>query len=842
MKTECRELIRELKSLSQKDAELAGAKAANLGELARAGFRVPDGFVLTVQAFKRFVDANRLSASSPPEEVESAAVPEEVSHALLKAAHGLEGIPLAVRSSGVAEDLKGASFAGQYETVLNVLGTEALLAAVRRCWASAFGPRVAAYKESKAVVGVPNMALLVQRMVTPDAAGVAFTANPVSGDLDEVVVSAVRGLGERLVSGQVSPDEWSLKYGRAVCRSSPEGAIDAAQAREIADMAKRAEVHFGCPQDIEWAISGSQLFLLQSRPITTLPGKEAEKVPVPVEVPPGFWERESSHFWQPPSPLLRTTYLPAQIAGLAAMCQALYLPFEKMDYREIGGWVYQHMVPLGGKDRNPPPNWLMYLLLRLLPAMRSRVKGMARLIRDDISSSYIDQWFNEWKPGQIERIAELRAVELPALSDQDLDRHLAEVLAFFGESARIHGLVMGTELANAFLAFTCRDLFGWDDVQTLRLLSGLSATTSSASLRLAGLSQMVREQPKLRQLLEAGSAEQTMEQLANVAPDFARAFASYQQDFGCRAVAFEVALPTIAETPALTIGLILNQARRSYDPQTDAAVLAQERNSALAAANELLAHRSPQDRQRFERDLNRAQRAYPIREDHELYLGQAPLALLRYTALEIGRRLAQRDQLAERDDVFWLELPELQDALRSGGDHRPLVQRRKAERAWAEAHPGPASYGKPAGKPPASLFPRDSRVMMSGVIWTLDRAQAIEQSAQTQEGGDTIRGIAASCGTYTGTARVVLNEGQFSKVKAGDVLVCPTTSPVWSMLFPSIGALVTDSGGILSHPAIIAREYRVPAVVATGNATQLLRDGQRVTVDGSAGRVQVESQ
>ena len=483
----------------------------------------------------------------------------------------------------------------------------------------------------------------------------------------------------------------------------------------------------------------------------------------------------------------------------------------------------------------------MYLLVRLLPVMRSRVKGMARLIRNDISNSFIDKWFNEWKPGQIKHITELRAVELFSLSDENLNRHLAEVLAFLCESLKIHGLLMGVELSNALLAFTCRELFGWDDKQTVCLLSGLSATTSSASLRLAELSQMARKQPKLLQLLESGNVEQMVEQLANVAPDFARAFESYQQDFGCRAVAFEVALPTIAETPTLAISLILNQVKRSYDPQTDSAVLAQERNSALATAEELLANRSPHDRQLFERDLKRAQRAYPIREDHEFYLGQAPLALLRYTALEIGRRLAQRGQLSERDDVIWLEVPELQNALQSGDDYRRLVQRRKAERTWVEAHQGPASYGKRTNPPSASVFPRDARVMMAGVIWMFERMQALEQSAQAQKEGDTIRGIAASSGNYTGKVRVILNEGQFSKIQAGDVLVCPTTSPVWSMLFPSIGALVTDSGGILSHPAIIAREYRVPAVVATGNATQLLRDGQRVTVDGSGGVVKVEA-
>ncbi len=836
-------LTLELNVISRKTVGLAGAKAANLGELAHAGFPVPGGFVLTVKAFDRFIDTNRLSANSPPEEVASAVLPEEVSNALSKAAWQLRDVPLAVRSSGVAEDLKGASFAGQYETVLNVRGTEALVAAIKRCWASAFSARVIAYKESKGVLGIPKIALLVQRMVIPYAAGVAFTANPVTGDLSEVMVSAVRGLGERLVSGQVSPDEWIVKDRKAVCRYCPESAINGAQARKIADMAKRAEKHFGSPQDIEWAISGNQLYLLQSRPITTLPGNEAEKVLVAVEVPPGFWERESSHYPQPLSPLQRSFDLPHQIAGLANMCQQLSLPFEGVDYREIGGWVYQHIVPLGGKDLKPPPNWLMFLLIRLMPSIRSRVKGMARLVRNDISSSLINRWYDEWKPGQIKKIAELRDVDLSSRSDEDLNRHLTSVMTLLSESSTTHGMVIGIELADAMLAFTCRDFFGWNDQQTLRLLSGLSTATSAASSRLAELSQMVRKQPELRLLLESGDESQLMVRLASMAPDFARAFMSYQQEFGCRAVAYEVALPTIAETPSLTISLILNQLKRIYDPQTDANILANERNSALTVAEELLTHRPPQDKQRFERDLNRAQLAYPVREDHEFYLSQAPLALLRYIALEIGCRLVKRAQLFERDDVFWLEVSELVSSLQNGSDCRSLVEQRKVERTWVEARPGPASYGKPAGPPPSpSIFPRHASFMIAGMKWFFESMSAQKDSAQTQKDGDTIRGIAASPGNYSGTVRIILNEGQFTKIQIGDVLVCLTTSPVWSMVFPSIGALVTDAGGILSHPAIIAREYRVPAVVATGNATQLLRDGQRVRVDGSSGVVKLEAE
>jgi len=225
-----------LADLTRADAGVAGSKAANLGDLLRAGFPVPEGFVLTTAAFERFLAANALGFDATPEAVRAAQLLPDVEIALRSAAAGLDGVALAVRSSAVAEDLAGASFAGQYETVLGVRGPEAVCEAVKRCWASAFSARVAAYRKAREpqqqparqtqeVLGAPPaavtaaerdiasvaMAVLVQRLVEADAAGVAFTANPVTGDRGEVVVSAVRGLGERLVSGQVTPDEWGVR-------------------------------------------------------------------------------------------------------------------------------------------------------------------------------------------------------------------------------------------------------------------------------------------------------------------------------------------------------------------------------------------------------------------------------------------------------------------------------------------------------------------------------------------------------------------------------------------------------------------------------------------------------
>jgi pyruvate,water dikinase len=218
------------------------------------------------------------------------------------------------------------------------------------------------------------------------------------------------------------------------------------------------------------------------------------------------------------------------------------------------------------------------------------------------------------------------------------------------------------------------------------------------------------------------------------------------------------------------------------------------------------------------------------------------MALMRYAVLELGRRLAVRRQIAQRDDVFFLESEEVRMALRDRGDRRALVARRKGERAWVESHPGPASYGKDPGPPPSFMaLPAEARFVMEAVLWARTRVFAAEHSGHAQADGRVLQGIAASPGVYTGPARVIMNESEFARLQPGDVLVCPMTSPVWSVLFPSVGALVTDTGGILSHPAIIAREYRVPAVVATGNATRVLRDGQTVTVDGNTGSVETTS-
>jgi phosphohistidine swiveling domain-containing protein len=823
--TRARELVPLSDAAGRPDE--VGVKAANLSVVMAAGFPVPDGVVLTAGALGGAFTGLQ----------DDAPVPVSIERWIREALERLGPGPVAVRSSGIAEDLADASYAGQYETVLGVEGLEAVAAAVRRCWASATAARVAAYERGRSA-GPPRMAVLIQRLVPADAAGVAFTANPVSGARDETLVSAVRGLGDRLVTGEVTPDEWIVRGDRADCRRGAAAAIDAKTARSIAELAGRLEVLFGAPQDVEWALAGGMLYVLQARPITALPEPAEAAVPVPVDVPEGFWEREASHFPLPLSPMTRSVQMAAQNDALARAFAEHGILSDGLAFRDIGGWMYVRVVPPGGMDRPTPPAPLMWLLLRVHPQLRSRVAAARRATRDDLAGQIIRQWHDKTRPDLERRIDELRDVQIEALDDQALREHLARLVSLCGEGIEAHfRLHAPIAFARFELARACRDLLGWDEPRAFELLTGLSAMSTAPALELSELSRLAATRPRMRELVERADRE-AVSLLSREDPEFDAAFRQYQREYAMRARRYEVSDPTLAETPELTLATLRDQLRRGYDASGQAAALAARRAAVLAEARDLLATRDEADRARFERALARAEAAHPVHEENEFFTVSVPLALSRYALLELGRRLVSRGVIADRDDVFFLELDEALAAFANGGDQRELVARRKGERAWVLAHPGPATYGQQPGQLPLSVLPAESRTAMGAMLWTVDLMFAAARSAQRQSPDATIlTGIAASPGRYTGTVRVVAGEHEFEKIQAGDILVCPVTSPVWSVLFSRIGGLVTDSGGILSHPAIIAREYGVPAVVATGNATALLRDGERVTVDGDAGAV-----
>ena len=792
------------------DTNRVGRKAAVLGELLNAGFPVPAGFVI------------------PADVLPSGGV--HLSDAIVAALGGIVrafDAPLAVRSSSVAEDLADSSYAGQYESILDVIGAAELVEAVRTCVRSADAARVAVYQEANGG-GPGRMSVLVQRLVDADAAGVAFTANPVTGARDEVIVNAVRGLGDRLVSGTATADQWSVRDGVAHLEHDTEQSITENQVLAVADLARRVEKHFGVPQDIEWAIAEGQLWLLQARPITALPDPPVGQQPIEINVPIGSWQR-SNYAPEPLTPMFGSLMLPR----LHALTENLF-PYsigERIEFCEIGGWLYSRFVKADTPER-----------------IKAKLGKAIAAVQSDAPSAFYHNWFDKTEPHLTARLATLREDLSDDMVDAHLLSHLEDVHEVWQDALTAHFQCGGNgTFVLGELGVTCRDLLGWDAPQTLSLLLGLGGKTTEPAYKLAELADIARARPATAKLIDQATEidDEFWDVLWDTDPYFCAAFDRYQEDYGHRTLGMDIVEPTLAERPDLVLALIRGQLTRGFNPATDKERLRDERAEAEATARAALADRPSDEREKFERVLIQAQWAHPGRDDSH-YLTQVAGGLLRRAVLAIGERLATRGQIANRDDVFLLTHYEACSALLDGVDQRTLVRQRAGERAWAVANRGPETYGTPdaADRDPAALLdtlPPPARHLVDVGLWAwkeVSGERAATPAAANQQ-TRVLYGIAGSRGRHTGRVRVITTEAEFGRLQPGDVLVCPETNPQWAVLFPSVGALVTDHGGLLSHPAIIAREYRVPAVLATRDATSRLFDSQIVTVDGDNGVVEI---
>ena len=806
------ELIVGLGDPGDHGAEATGTKAANLARLAASGFPVPDGFVVTTAA------CDRIAAGAD--------FPQELRARIGAHLDRLGPGPVAVRSSGTAEDLGDASYAGQYETVLNVEGLEAVIEAIGRCLDSASSEQVRAYRKSEARA---PMAVLVQRMVPAVAAGVAFTANPVTGDA-EVLVSAVKGLGERLVSGESTPDEWVLRGPEVSCVSSPEEALDRHRVADVARLAVAVEKLFGSPQDVEWAATERETFILQARPITALP--VAPHIEVPSE---GFWQKDDAHFPTPLTPFGASVYLPAMEGVMRPVVEEFGLMLDGMEQRSLGGEVYLRAVPFGGRDRPAPPPWAMWLAARLVPALRRRARAAEAAVAAGLPERLLDRWEGEWRAAFGREFQELRSIDMASLGDDALLAHLDRLKEFLQRGEEVHfRLVAPLSFALYELGATCKELLGLGGIRALDLVTGASDASAEPGRELRSLAQRIAADPAALHAITSSDGD-GMDRLREAAPAFGKEFDEYLERYGHRPVSYDPGDATLFERPEMVAGLLIQQVRDA----TSSSGGPGGPPDALSRARADLSEHSEEDRARFERAVAYARRAYGQREDNIFWLDNQPCALLRYCALEFGRRLAERGVLARPDDAVFLEDSELCEAL-AGGETEPLhglVHRRKAERAWVTAHPGPLSYGKAPGPPP-DLSPLPPALRLVNTVFS-QLMGGMAAPAPAQDVANELRGLPASPGRYSGTVRVIRDQTEFAKLAPGDVLVAPATSPAWSVLFLHAGAVVTDGGGVLSHTAVIAREYGVPAVLATGEATRRLSDGDLVTVDGTTGVVSI---
>lgn len=770
------------------DAARYGTKAATLALLRQAGCRVPDGFVLAAGAA---LDRKAIAAG------------------LAQLGSG----PWVARSSAIAEDLEDASFAGQYESVLNLTTHDAVLAATQRVITSGSATHLASYQGAASPSPAARVAVLIQQQVAARAAGIAFSANPVTGD-PEVVIEATRGLGDQLAAGERDADRWIARSSGMPQPIANSGVIDAGTADRIAELARRVSELRGAPQDLEWAINASgALFLLQARPITRLP--QAPQI----EIPPGRWMKDNTHWSGPISPVGAAILLPAIESSIGGVLQEFGFPLEAMRLRSFGGEVYTQEIEVGGKHNPgpPPPWWLGAIVFRVIPPLR-RLAATARHGLPKLES-YPRAWEETWRDECARRIHEARAVQPALLSDDALQQHLRHLIdQVVRPGVDIHFKLMIPDMvAMHELAACCEELLRWNTPQSLSLVAGLSRTATLPATELAHIATVAGENA-----LRAGF-DAIRETPAGPRLD---AWAGF---WGLRVIDCDPGSATISEYPALMLGLLRQQA-------PDATATEERRQAAIASARAQL---DETQRARFDAVLRVAERVHPQREENVLYTQSLPLGLIRRTLLEMGRRLVVAGQLQKPTDIVMLNPAEIAAAFAGSLTGEPAiarVRRRTAEQAWVRAHPGPAYHGPaPVAPPSARGLPAALQRLLQALLWDMSHEETVAPARPKQ---GTLTGVAASPGRVTGNVRVLRSEAELTSLQSGEILVCPSTHSTWAIVFAKAAAIVTDHGGALSHPSIVAREFGIPAVVGTAHATTTLRTGQTVTVDGTAGRVE----
>ena len=714
-----------LRGVDEALARDVGSKAATLARMLRAGLPVHDGFVVTAAA------VDRLSG----EDVR--AIEEEI--------ETFGGGPFAVRSSALAEDLPGQSYAGQYESVLGPRGAEEVMEAIKRCRDSAHSERVAAYQRDRGA-GPAGMAVLVQRLVPARAAGASFTADPVTGDRDVVTVSAVRGLGERLMAGAADADEWSIRGGAPTCLRSVERAINENEALAVADLARRAEGVAGAPQDIEWALAEDGLFLLQARPMSTLGDR------VEWRAPPGAWARNfrlGEWLGSPVTPLFETWLLERIEAGFQGSFQAMFgFPPRPPHHAIVNGWYFGSLNFLPSSPLSMISTLGRYFLPRFIVRPRFTSVAIPPLAGLGVEL-HVRAWREEILPAYRSAVASAEA-KVEALSPRDLGGLIDEL-----------GLLSGAY----FASITIVAGYAW-----------------KAELPLAEWVQ------------KHGVAESHLPLLVGLGAPATPPHAVSSLDW------FHPTLGELRMDAASPRDLSEDQARAEEAARS---ALDNRRRAELVAL------------------LAKARRFAKLREE-QIADFTLPWPVLRRAVRRLAEPLVDRGLLAEASDIFFATRAEV-EAAASGdpADLRPLIRERRA--IWQRQR---------TLAPPLVLG--ETPPMLKVVV---DKAAALFNRAGEASG--SIRGLGASPGRAVGRARVVRSAEEWGSLLPGEVLVAPVITPAWTPLFGRAAAVVTDTGSILAHASLVAREHGIPAVLGAGNATTRLRDGQLVEVDGSAGTVTI---
>lgn len=858
-----------------------GGKGLNLARLSRAGFPVPPGFIITTAAYRQMAQAARLDSllerltgltSDDPETLEreaarvrealeSTPIPAPLRAELEQAATPYATVPVAVRSSATAEDLPGLSFAGQQDSYLNVVGPAQVLAAVVRCWGSLWTARAVGYR---ARAGINHrevtLAVVVQQLVTAQASGVMFTADPLTGRRDRIVLEATRGLGEALVSGQVEPDHYLLDHqGRLLERSlgakavttvplpgggvetTPEQragwAIEAEQAAALARLGERIQAEYGEPQDVEWALADGELFVVQSRPITSLyplpePVDNADELSLYVSF--GSFQG----MLEPITPIgqeaLITLFrgMPEAFGGRRPVSRALdALPLMRVAGERI--WLRIDPVlrhPIGHRllsrlqaaadpavasivAQLDEPRWQpgSFCLPRLPRAALTPLRllpEMARALRDPAAAR------RRLEHACDQLVARCAAREHRSAAYPTAQARLTARLDSWEESlteavsALVPRFLPIMPVAVAAVAWL-QHLGGVDSLETLRSLDG--NVTTEMDLALWEVAARIRADAAARRLLAETDTEQLVAQLrtGSLPEVVQQGLTRFLERYGMRGTGeIDLGKPRWCDDPTPVIDSLRGYVTLPDDAETPD-VAFRDGRTAAAAALRRLTNQLPRCQAAQARILARIIRGnFGARETPKFTLIRV-LGVLRSGLLSSGADLVAAGRLDRADDVFFLHLGDLRQAWALGPDElrARVATNRQRYRVEQQRQQVPR------------VILGDGRTFYQGL------------------GGDgDLTGSPVSPGVVEGPVRVVLSPSG-AGLQPGEIMVCPGTDPSWTPLFLTAAGLITEVGGMMTHGSVVAREYGLPAVVGVHEATQRLRTGQRIRLDGSTGAI-----
>jgi len=861
--------VLNFQEIDRTQVTLVGGKGVHLGELPRIeGIRVPAGFCVTTDAFRRIIAEapsiderlDRLSRLSPDDReairalsaeirrtLEGIVIPEDLAAAITRSVARIgEQAAYAVRSTATAEDLPTASFAGQQDTYLNVVGLPSILEHVSRCWASLFSERAVTYRMQNGIDHrLVHMAVVVQQMVFPQAAGILFTADPVTSNRKVVFVEATFGLGEALVSGLVNADIYKVLGDEVVAKSiatkqfaihaSPGGgtqelaieperrnqpALTDAQVVRLAQLGRRIEAHFGCPQDIEWCLVDDDFQFVQSRPITTL-------FPIPVTDDGGNHVFVSVGHGQ----MMTDAMKPLGIS----MWQLTALP----RMYEAGGRLF---VDVTQRLASPASRAsLLEVMGRGDPLIRDALETV--LERDDFIPSIPDEGQVsaptgsvpaplEADPAMVAGLIERTQASIAALQRDIVTKSgpalIDFILADIQELKRIlfdpqsHQVFMSAMEATWWLNEQLEAWLGEKNVADTLTQSVPNNVTSEMGLALLDVADVIRPHPEVVDFLQhVKGDEDFLNGLAELAGgrearDAVRAFLV---KYGMRCVGeIDITRPRWSERPATLVPVILGDIK-NFDPGAGEWRFEQGLQEARRKEQDVLerVRALPDGEQKAEgakRMIDRVRTFIGYRE-YPKYGMVSRYFVYKQALMEEAERLVQANVLHDKEDIFYLTFPELREVVRSNQVDDQLIRERKD-----------AFIAYQALTPPRVLT-SDGEVIAGAY-----RRDGVPTGA--------LVGLPVSAGIVEGRARVI-HDMAAADLEPGDILVTAYTDPSWSPLFVAIAGLVTEVGGLMTHGAVIAREYGLPAVVGVEQVTRLIRDGQRIRVHGTDGYVEILS-